>query len=264
MRRRITIRAITRRIARTWRISYALAFAPLLGMLVARHQKLHRRISAPLLGGPYRGYLLRAIQGAIYELECGNLSHEELVGRILDEMCAALRRDEFDSWFPSHIEKPAAIVLSECYGYAPGKRWHLKLHIMPEGNKHRLHAHRDVCSAQVVARGKLHVQEFELVDRIGENKYRLKTVRNEVLMPLEGFVTTDRATNVHGFVPVGGPALRLQFNLRGYGASAARLFPQMGRLYLRLLGDPRPENTVLAELVSETDPNNILSGTIHA
>lgn len=215
-------------------LAYGALLSPLLAYSVKRNTRLHKKIAFPLLQGPFHGQLVEDIQGFVYKMEKGELGEDEFISCVCDAMQKSAARGELDSWLGQDVrdDENIDITLKKCIGYAPLKRWYLKLHFMAPGNVHGLHGHRDVLSTQVIARGKLHVQEMDLLGNLADNPTKLEIKRDERVEAVSGFVTTDRIRNVHGFEPVEGPAVRFQFYLRGQTRLKARLFPKRGRLYV--------------------------------
>lgn len=215
-------------------LAYGALLSPLLGYSVSRNPTLHKKIASPLLQGPFEGQLVEEIQQAVYRMERGELDQDDFITEVCDAMQESVKRGELDQWLNMEVgdDENIDILLKKCIGYAPLKRWYLKLHFMAPGNIHGLHGHRDVMSTQVVARGKLHVQEMDLIGSLDQNPTKLELKRDEPVGAITGFVTTDRIRNVHGFQPVDGPAVRFQFYLRGQTSLKARLFPKRGRLYV--------------------------------
>jgi hypothetical protein len=237
-------------IIRLGRLIYAALLGPALGFLVGRYPQSHRRLTQPIIEGPYRGQLVDYIQDAISRLERQELTTEEFIWGINARMCDSVANDrELKSWLSKTTEptQNLDITLARCVGYAPGKRWYLKLHFMAEGNVHDLHAHQNVISTQVVAQGKLHVQEFDLLGSLYDDSLRLKLRRDEIVSPINGFISTDDECNVHGFYPAGGSAVRFQFYLRGHGSLATQLFPRRGRLYVHPMWETLAGDIVLAK-----------------
>ena len=243
-------------LAKAARLAYGAALSPALGLLAPRLPSVHRRLAAPLIAGPYRGKLLDAIQREVYRLERGEVSDEDFIRSVTDSMRTSVEHGELDEWLNRKVEPTQKIdvVLSDCINYSPLKRWYLKLHFMPEGDVHGLHGHRDVISTQLIVRGKLHVQELDLIGSLKESPTQLKLRRDGVVGPLEGFVTTNRECNIHGFYPTDGPAVRFQFYLRGQTSMKDRVFPKRGRLYVHPRWETLSDDILLADLGSTGKP----------
>jgi hypothetical protein len=231
------------------RLLYGVVAAPLLAR-PAKYPRLHRKVAKPLLSGPLRGQLIEKIMDNIYMLERNDLSHEDFLRRVTSNMCEAVHRGDIDRWLDLPIKsyENIDVVLCKNIGYAPLKRWYLKLHFMAEDNVHDLHAHRDVLSTQVIARGKLRVQEFDLLEPLKSNTTKIKLARDEDVGPVTGFITTNNYRNIHGFYPVGGPAVRFQFYLRGHTSLKDRLFPKRGRLYVHPNWEARSGDILTAKI----------------
>lgn len=239
-----------------FRLTYAAVFAPLFAFLVGRYPGLHRRLVGPLLVGPFRGELVEKIWQEIYLLEKGGVSNEEFARAITARMCSAVSSGQLDGWLKMGVGGGNRdLLLVKSVGYTPFKRWYLKLHFMEQGNKHGLHAHHDVISTQVIARGKLHVKEFDLLGGIKNNSIRIKKRRDGVVEAVNGFITTAHECNVHGFEPVDGAAVRFQFYLRGQSGFMAGLFPKRGRLYVRPCSDSMVGDVVFARIGDSKQAN---------
>lgn len=231
-------------------LAYGALISPLLAYSISNNSKLHKKLSSPLLQGPFSGKLIEDIQKYVYQMEKRELNEDEFISCVCNAMQEALARGELDHWLSMDVkdDENIDIVLKKCIGYAPLKRWYLKLHFMAPGNVHGLHGHRDVISTQVIARGKLHVQEMDLLGSLEDNPTKLEIKRDEAVDAVTGFVTTDRIRNVHGFEPIDGPVVRFQFYLRGQTSLKARIFPKRGRLYVHPDWESRNGNTLLATI----------------
>lgn len=148
-------RGITRRLASALRITYAICLSSILGYLIKRSPRAHRFLASPLVEGPLKGKLIGNVQALIVSLERQELTEEDFISQVMQAMRSAILARDIDPWMPSKINRTSNVVLARCYGYAPRKQWHLKLHLMAAGDRHRIHAHKDVISAQVVAGGRL-------------------------------------------------------------------------------------------------------------
>lgn len=241
--------AVERHLGNATKLAWSFALAPLLAYSIKYNTRLHGTIARPLLSGPFEGTLVKKIDEAIYDLELGELNDYSFILAVSSAMRDAIQAGELDYWLEMDVrpEADVDVVLKRCFGFAPLKWWYLKLHFMAVGNVHHLHAHRNVISAQVVARGKLRVREFDLVGPL-ENPARLRVVRNGDVGPLGALISTDSFCNVHGFEPAGEPAVRFQFYLRGHCSFRDRLFPKRGRLYLHPRWDTLKDDIVLADL----------------
>jgi hypothetical protein len=229
---------------------YAGALAPLLGWSVRHHQRLHRFLSRPLLSGVYKGPVVDDIQDIIYDYERGEMSHEAFISRVSQRMCKAVENGEMKQWLDQDVppDENRDIVLARSLGYAPLRWWYLKVHYMAKDNIHGLHAHRNVLSTQVVARGSLRLREFDLEGSLDDNPTQLRERRDVEVGPVNGFITTDDVCNVHGFQPVKTPAVRFQFYLRGHTGVWAMLRPKRGRLYVHPEGEPTQDGLIMARL----------------
>lgn len=231
-------------------LAYGAMMAPLLAYSITHKPSLHRKLASPLLRGPFSGRLIDEIQEAVYKMESGDISDDDFITCVCHAMQESVVRGELQQWLNMDVrdDENIDIVLKKCIGYAPLKRWYLKLHFMAPGNVHGLHGHRDVLSTQVIARGKLHVQEMALLGSLDDNPTKIKIIRDEPVGPVNGFVTSDRIGNVHGFEPVDGPAVRFQFYLRGQTSLKARLFPKRGRLYIHPDWESRSGDILYAKI----------------
>ncbi|MGE4370502.1 MAG: hypothetical protein AB7E12_12565 [Burkholderiaceae bacterium] len=232
------------------KVIYGILLSPIL-YWSARHQHaIHQAIIRPLTSGPFKGKLIGEIWDHVYQLESGAVDNDSFTQAVCLSMQNAVRDGQIDYWLkmPTKPEQNIDISLCRSIFYTPLKRWHLNLHFMAEGNIHNPHGHRDVLSTQVIAKGRMKVQEFDLIDSLEKNPTTLIIRRDEVVDAVSGFITTDSVCNVHGFEPYLGPAVRFQFYLRGQGGIKGVLFPKRGRLYVHPIWDTRDGNTVLANL----------------
>lgn len=232
---------------------YSILFAPLLSLTVKFFPRVHMILCKPLVSGPFHGKLVDDIFQTLYQYERSSLDEEQFITAVNKRMCEAVHSGEIDDYLntPVFAGQNLDITLSRCLGYAPLRWWYLKLHFMAEDNIHGLHAHRNVLSTQVIARGSLAVQEYDLVGSLDDSPTRLKLRRDEEVGPVSGFISTDRVANVHGFRPVQTPAVRFQFYLRGHTGLIKMLTPKRGRLYVHPLGAP-DENGILMASIGES------------
>ena len=233
-----------------FRLIYAVLLSPFLARAASKDRVLHRKLIRPLLQGPFEGDLLDDIWQLVYRLEDGELDNEAFITQVAEVMKAAVSNGQLDAWLTKPIadDENVDITLKRALFYVPFKRWYLKLHFMAPGNIHKPHGHRDVLSTQVIARGQMAVQEFDLVGDLHTNPTTLRVCRDEVVGPLASITTTDKLRNVHGFQPHNGSVVRFQFYLRGQAGIMAALFPKRGRLYVEPLWETRNADTVQANL----------------
>lgn len=246
-----------KKVKQVFRFIYAAILSPFLGVLASCLPRAHRVLVGPLLDGPFRGKLVEQIWDALYALEKKHITNEQFISKVTENMCDAVRNGDIDPWLNRSVgqDENVDLVLCKCLWYLPLKRWYLKLHFMAMGNNHGLHGHRDVLSAQVIARGNLYVQEFDVVGSLNDSPAKLRLRRDGIVAPVDGFVTTNIECNVHGFKPIDGPVVRMQFYLRGQTSIRARLFPSRGRLYVSPNWDTRAGDTVMATVGSSPKQN---------
>ena len=233
-------------------IAYAVLMAPALAIAIKLNPSLHRFLSTPLISGPFQGELNYRIWKHLYRLEAGKLTDEQFIQEIAEAMVTAVEQGELDQFtnLVNEQDTNLDITLQRCLGYLPLKWWYLKLHYMAPGNRHQLHAHRNVISAQVIIRGVLVAEQYDLIGTLSDSPTQLKAVDlpagntdNNYLMLL----STTAYCNVHGFEPAPGGALRFQFYLRGHTNFLNR-FPKRGRLYVNLRDALTPDGYSLADI----------------
>lgn len=231
-------------------LAYGAVLMPLLAITVRFWPAFHRILAKPLLTGPCPNQLSSDIQGLVYQYEQYKLNEEDFITAVNRRMCEAVKNGEIDEWLETPV-KPGEnldITLARNLGYAPLRWWYLKLHFMAKDNVHGLHAHRNVLSTQVIARGSLAIQEYDLIGSLEDNPTRLKLLRDEEVGPVNGIISTDKVANVHGFRPVQTPAVRFQFYLRGHTGLVKMLTPKRGRLYVHPLSQPDENGYLSAEI----------------
>lgn len=210
---------------------------------------LHRALAAPLLSGPYSGKLVDHIWDLIGSLQAGRLDQESFISLAASRMQEAYASGELSPYLQMADERHENldITLKRCMGFLPLKWWCLKVHFMAPGNVHDLHRHRAVISAQVVLRGKLNAEQFNLVAVDNEDQLHLQPVQDESLNGYQTLLSTDKYCNVHGFQPGPDGAVRFQFYLRGHTPFRKR-FPKRGRHYVHLSGKLDASGLVIGHL----------------
>lgn len=214
---------------------YSILLLPFLPVL-AKSQHLLAKATAPLLSGPMKNSnLVKQLEQLIYELEREQYSSEDFIEKVSELMKEEAAKGELEQWLSSFDEKSenVDITLARKLFYKPLKWWYLKLHFMKEGNRHGLHAHRNVLSTQVIVRGKLKVQEFDRLSPLTPPYVNLRLKYEGDAHANDALMSTDTISNVHGFEPYPEGAVRFQFYLRGHTVFLQR-FPKRGRLYVHL------------------------------
>ena len=223
--------------------------SPALVASIKFSSNLHRILSAPLLSGPFQGKLNAKILNLLYQLEARALTDEQFIEAIAQEMLKAVERGEINSFTHLVDEKSTNldITLKSCLGYLPLKWWYLKLHYMNPDNCHQLHAHRNVISAQVIIRGSLDAEQYNLVGSLRDSTTQLEPFSGPTDNTPQMLLSTNTYCNVHGFQPTSEGALRFQFYLRGHTGFLNR-FPKRGRLYVHLRSECTSDGYVLADI----------------
>lgn len=218
--------------------AYAALFAPVLWLLIRVNVRWHRRMARPLMSGPLKdSAFCDRIWDLLYDLEVGKHTSEGFIQAVAGEMVAAVEAGEIESFLTIADEERTDldITLARCLGFLPLKWWYLKLHFMTRDNVHRLHRHRTVVSAQVIIRGELEAQQYNLCLETETGELILESVSLESVGRYQVMLSTDQHCNVHGFRPKERGALRFQFYLRGHDTLSKR-FPKRGRHYIELVG----------------------------
>lgn len=243
------MRSLKTRLHTLLQIAYAVIMTPALAISIKLNPKLHRLIAAPLISGPFQGELSQRIWKHLYRLEAGELTDEQFIQEIAEEMIAAVEQGELDEFTDLVNEQDTNldITLKRCLGYLPLKWWYLKLHYMAPGNRHQLHAHRNVISAQVIIRGSLAAEQYDLMGNLSDSPTQLKAVTMTAGNKYQMLLSTNAHCNVHGFETTPEGALRFQFYLRGHTSFLNR-FPKRGRLYVHLRDDLTLDGYLLADI----------------
>jgi len=230
-------------------VTYAVILSPALVTSMRLSPSLHRILSKPLVSGPFEGKLNARILSNLYQLEARKLTDKDFIQIIAEEMVKAVQRGELNSFMHLVDEQSTNldITLKRCLGYLPLKWWYLKLHYMTPENRHQLHAHRNVISAQVIIRGSLAAEQYNLVGTLSDSPTQLEPVSVPAASKPQMLLSTNTYCNVHGFQPTSEGALRFQFYLRGHTGFLNR-FPKRGRLYVHLRNDRTPDGYVLADI----------------
>ena len=229
---------------------YSVLISPFLVLSSRYSFSVFQFISKPLLSGPLSDSdLTRNIQKLIYQLNRKDLSEYEFISSVSEKMKAAHENGELDQWLNLYNEgqNNVDVTLARCLFFEPLKWWYLKIHFMKEGNRHGLQAHRNVLSTQVIARGRLKVQEFDRVSLLQPPTVKLKLRNAGDAVVGATLMSTDEFANVHGFEPYSEGAVRFQFYLRGHTSFLNR-FPKRGRLYVDIKGADQGEDIIEATL----------------
>lgn len=231
-------------------LGYSVVAAPALIAASAISPTLHRALAAPLLSGPYRGKLVGRVWMQIDDLQRGNLSQEEFIENIATAMREAYESGELDDFLDlaDEAHENLDVTLTQCLGFLPLKWWYIKLHFMAPGNVHQLHRHRTVISAQVIVRGALDAEQYNLIN-VDDDKVALEPVPLAQRNQCQVLLSTDKYCNVHGFEPRSCGAVRFQFYLRGHDSLLNRI-PKRGRHYVHLSGQTDASGRVLGRLGS--------------
>lgn len=230
-------------------LTYSVLAAPALVFAEKLSPSFHRVLAAPLVSGPYNGKMIGHIWDLIDALQKGALDQEQFIAEVASRMQQAVESGELDPFLQLADERNENldITLKRCLGFLPLKWWYLKLHFMAPGNVHDLHRHRNVISAQVILRGDLRAEQYNLIEIDEEEKVRLQPVSQETGNGYQTLLSTDNYCNVHGFEPGPAGAVRFQFYLRGHAPLWDR-FPKRGRHYVHLSGETDASGFVLGHL----------------
>jgi hypothetical protein len=116
-----------------------------------------------------------------------------------------------------------------------GRDWQMQVIHIADGEVHPPHGHHNVISVQAVLGGTLHVREYDRLARAADDEWTVRPLVDQVFHPGEAMQTTDARRNVHWFAAVGGTALMLNLNIRGFETDT--FYPRDAVLGRRLL-DP--------------------------
>jgi hypothetical protein len=96
-------------------------------------------------------------------------------------------------------------------------RYTIMFFAVKEHEVHPPHQHHNLISTQVVIEGKIHLREYQRVQKCGDsNQLIVQVVRDDILGPGDVFQASEWHNNVHWFCAVEGPAVLFQVNARGY------------------------------------------------
>lgn len=240
---------ISNRLRTVLQLGYSVAAAPALVAAEKISPPLHRLLVAPLVSGPYRGNLVDRIWSEIDSLQRGRVDQEQFIERIANAMRETYEAGELAEFMSlaDESKENLDITLTRCLGFLPLKWWYVKLHFMAPGNVHQLHRHRTVISAQVIVRGALDAEQYNLVSVEDDDKVTLEPVPLSEGNQYQVLLSTDKHCNVHGFEPMPGGAVRFQFYLRGHDSFLNRI-PKRGRHYVHLSGQTDRAGLVLGRL----------------
>lgn len=199
--------------------------------------------------GPYRGPLVSQIFDHIYAMDCGKQSQEEFIEGVREDVRLALDRGEFDQWL---ADPGGTMNLTKSRWYDRGKRWTLKMFHFEEDEVDLPHQHNDFMSFQIVYSGKIHLKEYDRLERVDDETIRLKKVTDTILEPGDSFLTMETYRNVHWFKPVDGPVTSVNFNIRGHTQDRFDdSFKKKGRHYLIPLEEAEEGCVLLAREASK-------------
>lgn len=230
-------------------IAYAVIMLPVLVVSIKLSPRLHKILAAPLISGPFNGQLNSTIQDLIYQLEAQEITDEQFIQCVAQAMLKAIEDGQLDKFLNLVDEKNTNldITLKRCLGYLPLKWWYIKMHYMAPGNRHQLHAHRNVISAQIIVRGSLAAEQYNLIGNLDSSPTQLEAVPLSDQRGHQVLLSTNSHCNVHGFEPTESGALRFQFYLRGHTSFLNRI-PKRGRLYVHPHPEPNPNGYILADI----------------
>ena len=114
-----------------------------------------------------------------------------------------------------------------------GRDWQLQAIYLEDGEVHPPHGHHNVVSLQGVLTGALHVREFERLDILSDGDWTVRPLADQIFGPGDALQSSDLSRNIHWFAAVGGPAVMLNLNIRGYEANT--FMPEGSTLGRRLL-----------------------------
>lgn len=232
-----------------FQLIYSVVMFPVLYLTMKLAPGLHMFFVRPLVSGPFKGALTKKIWSEIYRLEGGKIDDEEFISNVSNHMVTAYKSGELNSFLFLADEKKSNldVTLLRCLNFLPMKWWYLKMHFMAPGNRHHVHAHRTVISAQAILRGELVANQYNLLAKIGEDVVKLQPVPITKNRGCQVLISTDKYCNVHGFEPLLQGALRLQFYLRGHDTFLGRI-PKRGRLYVHFNGQSDQNGSVFARI----------------
>lgn len=209
---------------------------------------LWRTLSVRTVRGVYKGSFIDEVWKEIWLLESGDTDTLKVMERCTKRLTELLFVGEFDTYVAEAERTQRPIFLAGSEYYARGKGWHLRIMARPESYIDRPHMHINVASTQVIARGKLSVQQYDLIKNVDVDTIQLRLVSDTVMGVGESFIATEFNRNVHGFKSSGGVAVRIQLNICGYDSTTRAGSKLRGRGYLTIIGEPLDDGTVYATL----------------
>lgn len=126
-----------------------------------------------------------------------------------------------------NADDPEFVALGDKTSIENQSHWLIKRHIdhcrysalfyhVAENEAHPPHHHHNVISTQIVISGKLHLREYERVERRGDGKLVLKLASDRLIGPGDVFQASEWSRNVHWFCAVDGPVVIFNINARGF------------------------------------------------
>lgn len=127
----------------------------------------------------------------------------------------------------TQADRPEFAALGDQTSIENQSHWLLKRHVdhcrysalfyhVAENEAHPPHHHHNVISTQILIRGKLHLREYERMERRSDGRLVLKLVSEQMLSPGDIFQASEWSRNVHWFCAVDGPAVIFNINARGF------------------------------------------------
>ncbi|MBL4725542.1 MAG: hypothetical protein JKY83_02475 [Rhizobiaceae bacterium] len=126
-----------------------------------------------------------------------------------------------------NADDPEFVALGDNTSVENQSHWLIKRHIdhcrysalfyhVADNEAHPPHHHHNVISTQIVISGKLHLREYERVERRGDGKLVLKLASDRMIGPGDVFQASEWSRNVHWFCAVDGPVVIFNINARGF------------------------------------------------
>lgn len=113
------------------------------------------------------------------------------------------------------------------------KRYTVLFYSVEHGEVHAPHHHHNVASTQILISGKLHLREFDRVERTNEGKLIARMTSERTLVPGDTFQASEWKNNIHWFEAIDGPALIFNTNARGFEQSTfEKSHDRFGRCYV--------------------------------
>ena len=174
---------------------------------------LAKSLKALDIHSDYRGPLISKTGSLIARLDRKEISAEIFVNELskyYDEMDLT---KELSPWLESsHGENEMKDIFTR------ENRDHnevMSLFFIAGNSSHPPHAHHDLMSTQCVLRGKVHVRQYNRIDRLDKKHLTIRLTNEAVLDRSGKILMTENKDNVHWFGAVDEPAVILNYNISG-------------------------------------------------